>query len=341
MTRRSKLPNFSRRRITAGLAATAAAPFVLRGAPAAAQAGGIAMAPAEPWSELGRMAREAERFGISVPRMSVGPESMTSDYDRTMPAVVDFIDSLDASPTEPGSAAAEAAGRLREQAGELLGRIQSEEKLPREPREWEPVPGVAARKAPPKFEDVAEDYKKLFATCVIRDAKRNEIQWYVTKILDEKRRGTYVDVYDRVCVPWYFIAVIHGMECGFDLQKHLHNGDPLRSRTVQIPANRPAVWNPPTDWVSSAVDALTYDKFADQKDWQLARMLYRWEAYNGWRSRMEHGINTPYLWSFSNHYTKGKFVADNVWSADAVSKQCGAAVMMKALIETGAISPPA
>ena len=54
--------------------------------------------------------------------------------------------------------------------------------------------------------------------------------------------------------------------------------------------------------------------FADLTDWDLARVLYRWEAYIGWRSRLLYSINTPYLWSFSNHYTKGKFVADNVWA---------------------------
>ena len=41
----------------------------------------------------------------------------------------------------------------------------------------------------------------------------------------------------------------------------------------------------------------------------MARILYRWEAYNGFGSRRQ-GINTPYLWAFSNHYTKGKYVAD-------------------------------
>ena len=37
----------------------------------------------------------------------------------------------------------------------------------------------------------------------------------------------------------------------------------------------------------------------------------------------------------------GKFVADNVWDANAVSKQCGAAVMLKALLERGGAVLPA
>jgi lysozyme family protein len=57
------------------------------------------------------------------------------------------------------------------------------------------------------------------------------------------------------------------------------------------------------------------------------------ERFNGFGYR-RHDINihSPYLWSFSNHYTKGKFVADNTFSATAVSKQCGAAVLLKRMV---------
>ena len=64
----------------------------------------------------------------------------------------------------------------------------------------------------------------------------------------------------------------------------------------------------------------------------LERMLYRWESYNGFRS-WRNGINTPHLWSFSNHYAKGKFIADNVWDPNVVSKQCGAAVLLRVLVD--------
>ena len=48
----------------------------------------------------------------------------------------------------------------------------------------------------------------------------------------------------------------------------------------------------------------------------------------GYRSR---DVATPYLWSYSQHYTKGRFVADHVFNPNAVSKQAGAAVLLKAL----------
>src|SRR5262249_30065710 len=39
------------------------------------------------------------------------------------------------------------------------------------------------------------------------------------------------------------------------------------------------------------------------------------------------------LWSFSNHYTSGKYVADGTWSDTAKSNQCGAAVLLRRMAE--------
>lgn len=334
MTRR---PSCDRRTFALGALASVASPFVLKGVTAPAWA----QAPAsETWSQLSRLALSAEKLGLSVPRMSLGPESMTDDYASTMPAIVDFMDSLDSAIATETADKADAAEDLKEQASTLLGKVLASEKLPREIEE-PGRPSAAATFSPPKYDDIKDGYRKLFESCVIRSDKKNEVDWYVSKLTDSTRRAKYQAIEDDICVPWYFVGIIHGMECGFDFNKHLHNGDPLKYKTVQVPKGRPATWNPPTDWHSSAVDALRYDKFADLNDWELSRMLFRWEAYNGWRSRMLHGINTPYLWSFSNHYSKGKYVADNVWDQNAVSKQCGAAVMMKRLVETGAIAAPA
>jgi hypothetical protein len=64
-------------------------------------------------------------------------------------------------------------------------------------------------------------------------------------------------------------------------------------------------------------------------------MLYKLEGYNGYGYHSK-DINSPYLWSFSNHYTKGKFIADKIYSPTAVSKQCGAAILLRRLTETQA-----
>lgn len=328
--RRVKL---DRRQVGAGLAAALAMPLVVRidASPAHAQGTGGT------WSQLSGLSEEAQRLGLSVPRMGLAPASATEDFSEIQPAIVDFMDSVTASaPDAPGATSAD-IDSLLDRASELLRVARNAERVPRDI----PEGPQAAAVTPPKFEDVEAEYRRLFETCQIRSEHRSTVQWYVSKIVDAARRKSYEQAFEETCVPWYAVAIIHGMECSFDMTSHLHNGDPLKAKTKQVPAGRPNPWLPPSDWVSSAVDALRYDKLHEQADWSLARTLYRWEGYNGWRSRLLHNINTPYLWSFSNHYTKGKFVADNKWDPNAVSKQCGAAVMLKALVEGGFIAQPA
>lgn len=187
----------------------------------------------------------------------------------------------------------------------------------------------------PKFENVKADYEALFASCTIPAAQAGTVAWHRQMLLRGKSR--YQEAEARTGTPWWFIGIIHGMEASFNFQGHLHNGDPLTKRTVQVPKNRPPQWGPPNDWLASAIDALEYEKFVGLSDWSIARVLYRWETYNGWGYRSK-ALNTPYLWSFSNHHTKGKFVRDGVFDPNAVSKQCGAAVMLKALQNAGDVT---
>ncbi|WBT38114.1 MULTISPECIES: hypothetical protein [Hyphomicrobium] len=328
-----KRVQIDRRQLGKGLAAAMALPL----------AGGIGSLSARAqryggtWSSLAGLSEEAQRLGLSVPRMGLAPSSSSEDFTEIQPAIVDFMDSVSASAPDARGVTSADVDSLLDRASELLRTARNAERMPRDIPEGPQAQAITA----PAFDSIAEDYRRLFATCEIRSEKRSEVMWYVSKITDPTRRKAYDQVFEETCVPWYFVAIIHGMECGFDMQSHLHNGDSLKKKTVQVPKGRPAQWLPPSDWVSSAVDALRYDKLDEKPDWTLAHMLYRWEAYNGWRSRLLYKINTPYLWSFSNHYTKGKFVADNVWDSNAVSKQCGAAVMLRGLVEAGHVAAPA
>ena len=186
------------------------------------------------------------------------------------------------------------------------------------------------------FASLSDEYGRLYRKLSVREARLESVDWHLAMIRKSKER--YQSVGEQTGVPWYFIAVIHGLEASFNFRAHLHNGDfPLSSRTRQVPAGRPTKWLPPSDWESSAKDALRLLGFTGQKDWSLTRTLYRLEAYNGFGYR-SYGVPTPYLWSFSNHYSRGKFVADGRWNAAARSQQCGAAVMLKSLQDVGEIA---
>jgi lysozyme family protein len=179
------------------------------------------------------------------------------------------------------------------------------------------------------------EYGKLFESCVIRTARLAE----VTKAADQliASRARYEQVTASSGVPWPMTAVVHNMESSQNFTRHLHNGDPLTARTVKKPAGRPKAGMPPFTWEVSTADALSIHNLDADTDWSVAGMLYALEAYNGWGYRKSHPhVLSPYLWAGSEHYTAGKYVDDGTWSEVAVSKQIGAAVLLRRLAERGA-----
>ena len=184
-----------------------------------------------------------------------------------------------------------------------------------------------------RFADLADEYAAFFASAVLKPAHRQTAEWHVTMMRESRKR--YAAAGKRARVPWYFIGAVHGLEASFNFRAHFHNGDfPLHRRTRQVPAGRPLVWLPPSDWESSTIDALRLMGFSGQQDWSLPRTLYRLEAFNGFGYRRI-GRASPYLWSFSNHFERGKFVADGHFDPRARSQQCGAAMMLKLLEQAG------
>ncbi len=186
------------------------------------------------------------------------------------------------------------------------------------------------------YASLKSEYGRMFRKLEIRPQYRESADWHLAMM--RRSRSQYQRVEAATGVPWHFIAATHALEASFNFRAHLHNGDfPLSARTRQVPSGRPSVWLPPSDWDSSAKDALGLLGYVGQTDWSLERTLYRLEAYNGMGYRRR-GVPTPYLWSFSNHYDRGKFIADGRFSATARSQQCGAAVMLKLLQDAGEIT---
>jgi lysozyme family protein len=181
-----------------------------------------------------------------------------------------------------------------------------------------------------------EAYESLFNTCIIRPEKQAEVEKTVSGLLANQSR--YQSVSAQTGIPWFFIAAVHNMEASQNFNRHLHNGDPLSARTVHVPAGRPKQGKPPFTWEQSAADALAMRSIGARTDWSLAGTLYQLEGYNGWGYRLYHQhVLSPYLWCYSNHYKSGKYVADGTWSDSALSRQCGAAVILRRMVEHGAI----
>lgn len=169
---------------------------------------------------------------------------------------------------------------------------------------------------------------RMYRTMQLNQFGASQLGWYTSRIY--KGRHHYEEVEDICGVPSAVVGTIHGLECGFSFDAHLHNGDPLARKTVQVPRGRPmaASWT----WETSAADAMRYDQL-DKVDWtNLEEALYALEAYNGLGYERYHPeCNSPYLWSGCQHYDRGKYVADGKWSPTAISGQLGAAVILHAI----------
>jgi len=181
------------------------------------------------------------------------------------------------------------------------------------------------------------EYDRLWNTCEIRPERRAEAARIADRIVSHRSR--YEGAGSPHGVPWYVVGMIHQLEASGDFTKHLHNGDPLTHRTVQQPAGRPASGHPPFTWEFSAADALVHDGLGSWRDWSISGTLFVFERFNGFGYRKpEIAIPTPYLWSFSNHYTKGKYVRDKVYDRNAVSAQCGTGILLRLLSDRGLVA---
>ncbi len=276
--------------------------------------------------------RKADALGLPPSRLAlVGggsggmlPNSEASLYQSALPRLVTLIDRCEVD--DPA---------LSDEAGEVLADLNaSQHEVPEALKTNAPVDDLRVISSH-KFGVIRDEYASLFASARARPEHTETLTWHFEAI--KKFRTRYEALSKDTGVPWYFIGAIHGLEASFNFRAHFHNGDfPLSRRTRQVPAGRPLVWGPPSDWEASAKDALKLLGFTNQSDWSLERMLYRLEAYNGFGYR-QRGVASPYLWSFSSHYERGKFVSDGKWSPNARSQQCGAATVIKVLADAGEV----
>jgi lysozyme family protein len=167
------------------------------------------------------------------------------------------------------------------------------------------------------FAQLKPEYARLWQSMVVSPGKVATLDRIALRLIVAKDR--YQAVSAKTGVPYPVIALIHQMECGQDWTANIAQGDPWNQVSTHVPKGR----GPFKSWEAAAIDALSIDGTDQVKVWGVERLCYELEKYNGFGSRNK-GINTPYLWSYSNHYTRGKYIADHVWDGNAVSGQAGA-----------------
>lgn len=138
-------------------------------------------------------------------------------------------------------------------------------------------------------------------------------------------KNIYLEIEKYTGVPWFFVAVVHERESGQSWKGNLAQGDPWNEVSIHVPKGR----GPFQSWKAAAFDALSNCSpyAAKNHDWSVGGTLTLLEEYNGlgYASR---GIPSPYVWSGTDQYYKGKFVRDGVFNADTIDVQLGCAGLL-------------
>lgn len=136
----------------------------------------------------------------------------------------------------------------------------------------------------------------------------------------------------RTGVPWFIIAVIKERESGADpnFLGNIANGQPWSKVTTIEPIGR----GPFTSWEAAAIDALVncHPYASKWKDWTPGGAMTLLEQYNGFGYAAK-GLPSPYVWSGTDRYVSGKYVADHVFDPNVVDKQLGCAGILLAMME--------
>lgn len=175
-----------------------------------------------------------------------------------------------------------------------------------------------------------EFYNFHYKTCKLKNELL--IERVVARIL--RNKNIYKLVEAEIKFPWQAIGCIHFRESNLSFHGCLHNGDPLNAPTVNVPKGR----GPFDSWEQSAIDALTLEGFASTTKWSLELILTSLEMYNGF-GYMKKNLMSPYLWSFTDKYSHGKYVKDGKYDPEATDAQVGCAAILKKLEMMGQFKP--
>lgn len=185
----------------------------------------------------------------------------------------------------------------------------------------------------PSFSATWKGYTNLWNKAKIHPHRRKAAEAEARRALANKAR--YQVLERELGIPWWWIAFTHNLEGGGSFKTYLGNGQPLNQVTTMVPPGR----GPWKSWEAGAKDALKLHGLEKLKpgEWTIARALYEAERWNGFGYYGKG--NSPYLWSFTDEYTKGKWRESpgkkSWYDPNMVSQQVGFATALKALIDIG------
>lgn len=145
-----------------------------------------------------------------------------------------------------------------------------------------------------------------------------------------ENKARFLKVEQNEGVKWFVVAIIKERESGADpaFKLSIAQGDPWSARSRHVPAGR----GPFSSWEAAAHDALVdcSPYAARWHDWSIGGLLTILEKYNG-SGYAARGLPSPYIWSATDQYIKGKYVSDGVFDPDFVDRQIGCAALLIAM----------
>lgn len=143
------------------------------------------------------------------------------------------------------------------------------------------------------------------------------------RLVASKQR--YETVALKTGVPWPVVAVIHERESSQSWRGSLAQGDPWDHVSIHVPKGR----GPFPSWEAAAEDALVVcpPHAAKWHDWSIGGALCLLEQYNG-LGYFRMGIPSPYVWSFTDQYHAGKYIADGHFDPHVIDQQIGCAALL-------------
>lgn len=178
------------------------------------------------------------------------------------------------------------------------------------------------------FDQVKKGYANLWDQAQVKSQFNSIAMQTAKRVMNHE--DVFKQVEDATDVPWFMIGAWLYRESNIDLNTYLGNGQSLHRVTSEVPAGR----GPFDSFLAGAVDAIKLeglDKLGKVR-WTLEFCLYGTEKLNGF-GYFTHGINSPYLWSWTSLYTHGKFTSDHGFDPNFTDPQGGVAAILKALFE--------
>jgi lysozyme family protein len=151
-----------------------------------------------------------------------------------------------------------------------------------------------------------------------------------------RNKARYQAVADAVHLPPELIAALHWRESTGDFGTYMHQGDPLGRRPRHHPTNIPTFYK----WEDSAIHAFGHkawlrdDLRLTENSTDLATLATYAEYYNG-LGYYQRRIPSPYVFSGTDQYNRGKYVSDGKYSRRTRDGQLGVVTMIQAIRDSG------